>query len=103
MAAEHFADAPRLDGVVEDRRCSMIADVPDLLGRTPRALDRQADRPHDLATVGRHLDTVVRVARRAVAVDRGVDARAPRPRAILALEHDHPRAFAQHEAVPPAI
>ena len=76
-----------------------IVDVADLLAAAPGALDRQRHRADDLVAVRRHLHAVIRVAGRAVAVDRRVDRRAARPRAILALEHEHPRALAEHEPV----
>src|SRR2546430_12685876 len=60
---------------------------------------REGHRADDLLAVGRHLHPVVRVARRPVAVDRAVDRRTSRARAVLALEDQHPRTLAEHEAV----
>ena len=91
------------DGVVQLRRGAVVVDVADALGRPLGAIDRRAHGADDLAAVGIHLDAVIGVARRGVALDRGVDGRAARPRRLLALEHQHPRALAEHEAVAAAV
>ena len=101
--ADLVLETSGLDGVVEHRGRAVVVDVSDLLARASRSLERQRHRAHDLFPLGVHLHAVIRVARRSVAVDRRIDARAARPRAVLALEHDHPRAFAEDEPVPRAI
>ena len=103
MPAEHLAHAPRFHRVVQHGRGAVIVDVADLLGPPPGALDRQGHRADNLLARRRHLDAVIRIAGRRVAVDRGVDRGAPGARAVLALEHEHPRALAEDEAVAPPV
>ena len=81
----------------------MEVDVADVLAPMAGSVDRLRHRANDLLAVRRHLHAVIRVARGRVAVDRRVDRRAARPRAIFALEDDHPRALAEHEAVAPFV
>ena len=101
--SEQLADAPRLDRVVEDRRGAVVVDVADLLDGAAGSLDCQPHRADDLLAVGIHLHAVIGVAGGAVAVDRRVHPRAPRAGAVFTLEHHHPGAFAEHEAVAAAI
>ena len=97
------ARAPRLDRVVQLRRGAVIVDVADLLRRASGLRQRGAHAAHDLGAIGIHLHAVIGITGRGVAFDAGIDARAPGPRAILALEREHPGAFAEHEAVAAAI
>ena len=71
--------------------------------REDRARARGAHAAHDLGAIGIHLHAVIGIAGRGVALDPGVDGGAPRPSRLLALEHQHPGAFAEHEAVTAAI
>src|SRR4030095_16173707 len=89
--------------IVQNRRRAVIAHVADLLAMTARALDRECESAYNLVAVGRHLHPMIGVAGRSVPVDRCVNLGAPRACPILALEHDHPCAFTEHEAVSAAI
>ena len=81
----------------------MEIDVADLLERAAGALDGELHRADYLIAVGIHLHAVVGVARRPVPFDAGVNARAARTGAVLAFEHQHPRALAQHETITPLV
>src|SRR5215212_1277839 len=62
VRTEHASHAARFNRVVQLGRGAVVADVPDLLWRAPRFLQRHFDAAHDLATIGIHLDAVIRVA-----------------------------------------
>ncbi len=99
LATEELADAARLDGVVQDRRRPVIVDVADVLFGAARPLDRETHRADDLFALGIHLDAMIGVAGRSIAVHRRVDAGAARQGPVLAFEHQHPRPFTEDEAV----
>ncbi len=100
---QQLANAARLHGIVQHGGRAVVVDVADLLDRTARSCDGQPHRPDDVLPVRVHLHTVVGVARRSVAVDRGVDTSTPGARAVLALERHHPCPLAKHESVPAPV
>src|SRR3984893_3077728 len=96
-ASEHLPDGAALDAIVQRRACSVRIDVIDRLRRQPRIGQGTLDRLHLPALAGRGQG--VRVAAEAIAEDLGEDWHAAGARRRLALEHDHARAVAEHEAV----
>src|SRR6186713_364942 len=103
MTAEYAADTLRFDAIVQLRRRPVIVDVADLFRRALRAAQRGLDTADDFDAIRIHLHAVIRVAGRGVPVDRRVDLRTPCAGTLLTLEHEHPRALAEHEAVAPPI
>ena len=99
MLAEDRLDRRRLVAVVERRRGAVRVDVVHVFGREVGLLQRATQRPRQPRAAGRRLGDVVRVRRRGVADDLGVDVRATRARHLQILQHQHARALAQHEAV----
>src|SRR6185295_14158607 len=81
----------------------MVVDVADVLRPAMRAGKRHLDTANDFGAVRRHLDTVIGIARRAVPFDARIWTNAARQGAILPLDGEHPRAFAEDEPVAAAI
>ena len=103
VAAEDAPDALRLDAIVQLRRGAVVVDVADLFRTPVGAAERGLDAAHDLRAIRIHLHAVIGVARRCVAFDARIDGGTARERAIFPLDHQHPRAFTEHEPVAPAI
>ena len=101
--AEQTLHARDLDRVVQLRRGAVVVHVPDLLERPTRSVDRELHRAHDLDPVRIHLHPMIRVAGGGIPLDARVDLGAAGTRDVLALEHHHPGALAEHEAVASAV
>ena len=97
--AERDFHGARLDAVVQIGRSAVVVDVADVTGINTGVFDRQLHRPRRLFARFVHAHAMMRVARRAVAPDFGVDLRAARTGGLLALHHEHPRTLGQDEAV----
>ena len=103
VTAEDATDALGLDAIVQLRRGTVVVDVADLFRTPVGATQRGLDAADDLHAIGIHLHAMIGVAGRCVAFDAGVDGGTAGARALLPLEHQHPRAFAEHEPVAPTI
>src|SRR5712671_809277 len=74
--AQYLLDRERLRRVVERRRAAMRIDVTDLARRNVRIVEGEPHRSRCLRAVGTWSRHMVRVVRRAIAGDLGVDLRA---------------------------
>src|SRR4051812_17005408 len=103
MRTKYATHAPRLDRVVQLRRRAVVVDIADLLLRSAGLRQRRLDAADDFIAIGIHLHAVIGIAGRRITLDARVAGGAARARAVLALEHDHVGAFAEHEAIAVAI
>ena len=99
MLAEDGLDRRGLVAIVEDRRGAMRVDVSTSSGARSAFFSARLQRARQPRATWRRLGDVVRVRRRGVADDLGVDARATRPRMLLIFQQQDARALAHHEAV----
>ena len=103
VTAEDATDALGLDAIVQLRRGTVVVDVADLFRAPVGATQRGLDTADDLHAIGIHLHAMIGVAGRCVAFDAGIDGGTAGERALFPLEHQHPRAFTEHEPVAPTI
>ena len=99
LLAERELDHARLGGVAERRRGRVRVHVADLGRVDARVGERHRHRARRVLAGRIGLGHVRRVGRHAVADELGVDLRAPRPRVLELLEHEHGGGLAHHEPV----
>ena len=87
------------DPIVQVGRGAVIVQVPHVARADIGILHGKLHRPRRLLARFLHADAVMRVARRAIARDFGVNARAARLGGLFALHDEHPSAFSEDETV----